>query len=455
MRFLSNSEDITRHSVDAKSPAFTKSLLHFIKLHGRDVNERCLPYHEWADERRAVGVWPYAKVLMGRVGESAAVANEFAGQTGQCINFGSQDYLGLASRVELQDALREGVKEWGVHSAGSPVLCGRTRILAELEDKIRTLLRRPECIIFPTGWAAGFGVLAGLVRGEDSVVMDALSHNCLQEGARHATSHIRHFAHNDLDMMNALLKVERERNPGGGLFVVLESLYSMDSDSPDLRAAIRMAREHEAIVILDVAHDFGALGETGLGLLETVRGEDGPDVIMGSFSKTFAANGGFIACSPAVREYLAFHSSPHIFSNAISPLQTLVISRAFDLVFSEEGVRLRAALMGNIQALREAMRSGGFTVSGIPSPIVPVFVGDEKIARLTSKHLTRNGLLANLVEFPAVARGKARFRFQVMATHGREAIHHAAEIMLTSQQAAEADLHGFAQAKESDPILTR
>lgn len=427
----------------SNNEALTKSLLHFIKLHGTDVDRRCLPYHEWASGRREMGVWPYAKVLMGRVGSQAEVANEFIRNSGCFINFGSQDYLGLAQRDELRQAVVEGMSEWGVHSAGSPVLCGRTRFLAELEQKFCTLFQRPECIIFPTGWAAGFGVIAGLVRNEDSVVMDALSHNCLQEGARHATSHVRHFAHNDLDMMAALLRVERDRNSGGGLFVVLESLYSMDSDSPNLHAAMRLAREHDAIVILDVAHDFGAMGEKGMGLLEGVSAADQPDVIMGSFSKTFAANGGFIVCSRPVREYLAFHSPPHIFSNAISPLQTAVVNKAFDMVFSAEGRRLRRELAVNIDAVRGAMEAHGLTVAGTPSPIVPVFVGDEKIARLTSKHLTKNGLLANLVEFPAVARGKARFRFQVMATHERAAITKAAELMVESKRAAESDLRAI------------
>lgn len=273
--------------------------------------------------------------------------------------------------------------------------------------------------------------------------MDALSHNCLQEGARHATHHVRHFAHNDLEMMRSLLSVERDRNPAGGLFVVLESLYSMDSDSPCLRDAMRIAREFEAIVILDVAHDFGAMGERGLGLLEHVAREDEPDVIMGSFSKTFAANGGFIACSTPVREYLASHAAPHVFSNAISPLQTAIVNRAFDLVFSDDGQVLRSGLMKNILDLRSEMKTQGLEVSGTPSPIVPVFVGDEKVARLTSKHLTHNGLLANLVEFPAVARGKARFRFQVMASHEADSIRSAAEIMSACKAAAEADLRAL------------
>jgi 7-keto-8-aminopelargonate synthetase-like enzyme len=416
--------------------AFTKSLLHFVNPDGRGLQERSQPYYDWANERRQIGVWPYSKVLMNHVGHFANVANEFRENERPCINFGSQDYLGMAQRSELKDAVRQAMDEFGVHSAGSPVLCGRTKLLLDLEEKFCKLLHRESCIIYPTGWAAGFGVISGLVRREDSIIIDALSHNCLQEGARHATPMVRKFAHNSTVELEKTLREERAKNSKNGLFVVIESLYSMDSDSPNLAEAIRLARDHEAIVILDTAHDFGSMGTRGLGLLETVPFETVPDVIMGSFSKTFAANGGFVACSKEVHEYLAFLSAPHIFSNAISPMQTAAVSRAFDIVFSTEGDALRAHLMRNVERLRSAMNTNGLNVSGTPSPIVPVFVGDEKIARLTSKNLTNQGLLANLVEFPAVARGKARFRFQVMATHQESAIDSAANIMARSKAVA-------------------
>jgi 7-keto-8-aminopelargonate synthetase-like enzyme len=309
-------------------------------------------------------------------------------------------------------------------------------LLLELEERLRRILGREECIVFPTGWAAGFSSIAGLARPDDVVLMDMLSHNCLQEGARHATTHVYKFAHNNLDDLEKHLRQERDKNAQNGIFVVLESLYSMDSDSPNLEGAIRLAHEYNAITILDVAHDFGAIGERGLGLLETVQFGEVPDLIMGSFSKTFAANGGFIACSRRVRDYLQYFASPHIFSNAISPIQTAVVNRAFDIIFSAEGATLRSRLSKNIRHLREAMEGHGLTVAGIPSPIVPVFVGDEKLARLTARYLEQNGLLANLVEFPAVARGKARFRFQVMATHEDDAFEYAGEAMARSKAQA-------------------
>ena len=427
-------------ALERSSIAFRKSLLSYVDTDGRGLLERSAPYHEWVQSRRKLRVWPYSRVLMAQVGNVARASNEFLANEREYINFGSQDYLGLAQTEDVKDAAREAIAEFGVHSAGSPVLCGRTRLLVELERKLAAGLAYEACIIYPTAWMAGFGMLASLVRNDDVVLLDSLSHNCLHEGSRHATPHVKKFSHNDLSEVEDLLKAERVSRPADGIFVVVESLYSMDSDSPDLAALLTLARKYEAIVLLDVAHDFGSMGTTGRGILDNLKpGDDRPDVIMGSFSKTFGANGGFIVCSTAVRDYVSNHSPSHVFSNAISPIQTAVANKSFDIVFSRRGDSLRSQLKDNILRLRAGMEAGKMFVAGTPSPIVPVFVGDEKVARLTSRYLTDNSLLANLVEFPAVPRGKARFRFQVMATHRHQDIDAAVRIMIASRNQAVAE----------------
>ena len=206
----------------------------------------------------------------------------------------------------------------------------------------------------------------------------------------------------------------------------------MDSDSPDLKGVVDLCREFAAISILDVAHDFGSMGTTGRGLLDTVEREDYPDLVMGSFSKTFGCNGGFVACTEDVKWYLQYYSSPTIFSNAHSPLQSVAALKCFDIAFSDEGKLLREQLMKRIELLRSAVGHAGFHVAGEPSPIVPVYVGTEKLARLTSREFEKRGLVANLVEFPAVPKGKARFRLQLMATHSEEDIRETVEIMSES-----------------------
>ena len=426
--------------------SLNKSLLNFIKTPGKNLFARTLDYSDWIRSRRDSSVWPYSRVLLDPALHKTRIADEFGlnGEIG--INFASQDYLALSYRSEVKQAAHAVIDKFGVHSAGSPSLCGRTSILLELENTIAKELGYESCMVFPTGWAAGFGVISGLVREADTILIDSLCHNCIQEGARFSTPNVKKFVHNDLDSLENLLIKERSSNSENGIFIVIETLYSMDSDSPDINAVITLSQKNEVILIIDAAHDFGSMGKDGHGLIDniTIEGWRDNTVVMGSFSKTFAANGGFIVCSNSVRQYYRAYASTQLFSNSISPIQTGVVLQSMKIVFSQEGRELRTKLMQNILDLRKAMNENGFLVAGTPSPIVPVFVSgqsdDEALARLTSKYLFQNKLHANLVEFPAVARGKARFRFQVMATHQIEDIKKAAEIMADCRNSAEVHL---------------
>jgi glycine C-acetyltransferase len=175
--------------------------------------------------------------------------------------------------------------------------------------------------------------------------------------------------------------------------------------------------------MVDVAHDLGCLGPDGRGHIGNQKMLGKVDLVMGSFSKTFGSNGGFVACNNRqVKEYLRFYSSPCTFSNALSPVQAAVVRKAFAIVDSKEGGQLRTELMRNILALRTQLNEAGLEVYGDPSAIVCVKMGNEGLARLVSRELPQLGLLANLVEFPAVPKGQARFRMQVMAKHTDENI---------------------------------
>jgi glycine C-acetyltransferase len=192
----------------------------------------------------------------------------------------------------------------------------------------------------------------------------------------------------------------------------------MDSDTPDIGALQALAHEFGAILMVDVAHDLGCLGPDGRGHIGAQNMIGKVDVVMGSFSKTFASNGGFVACNRrSVKEYLKYYASPCTFSNALSPTQAAVVLKAFEIVDSAEGSALRDSLMTNIRLLRELLHGTGFETYGDPSPIVCVKMGSEGLARLVARRLPELGLLSNLVEFPAVPKGQARFRMQVMARH--------------------------------------
>jgi 7-keto-8-aminopelargonate synthetase-like enzyme len=291
-------------------------------------------------------------------------------------------------------------------------------------------------------------------------VMDMLSHACLQEGANAATDNIHYFRHNNVAAARQKLEQIRKVDNQNGILVITESLFSMDSDTPDIKALQEAAHEFGATLVVDVAHDLGNLGSDGRGHLGMQNMIGKVDLVMGSFSKTFASNGGFVACRErSVKEYLRYYSSPNTFSNALSPVNAAIVSKCFEIVQSEEGAALRGKLMANVTSLRSLLSCCDFETYGDPSAIVCVKMGAESVARLVSRRLPTMGLLANLVEFPAVPKGRARFRLQVMANHKTHDIVEAVQRLTAATAAAQDEDEALKNGKLdleplSDSMLT-
>jgi 7-keto-8-aminopelargonate synthetase-like enzyme len=412
------------HQSGGEAPllALTGSLREFRNPRGRDLLGRVDEFYGWQNLRRQHGLWSYSKST-DEAPTNVCSAKDDAGNAFRGVNFASQDYLSLASHPAIKEAGTRAIAEYGVHSAGSTAFLGNTRYSLELQAQMANFLQMEEVVLYPTGWAAGYGVIRGLVRSEDHVVMDGLAHNCLQDGAIASTQNIYLHSHLNLDAVRRHLKRIRTRDAENGILVVTEGLFSMDSDTPDIAAMQDLCHEYKATLLVDVAHDFGNIGEDGTGHIGLQRMLGKVDLVIGSFSKTFASNGGYVGCnSRAVREYLRYFGSSGTFSNALSPIQSATVLKAVEIIRSDEGKALRASMMHNVLYLRDLLQAAGFEVIGDPSAIVSAKVGDEALARLLSAHLPSLGVVANLVEFPAVAKGSARFRFQVMAGHSRSDI---------------------------------
>jgi len=400
--------------------ALTGSLRDFRELQGPDLMARVAPFFAWQDLRRQHRLWPYSKATQAAPLAVCTTADD-SGVQYKGLNFATQDYLGLSSDPEIKATAKAVIDEYGVHSAGSSALAGNTRFSQRLEATISGFLQLEHTVLYPTGWAAGYGVIKGLVRPNDHIVMDGLAHACLQEGAYSATSNVHLHGHLNVESVRRHLRKIRDKDRGCGILVVTESLFSMDSDTPDLKALQDLCREYSATLLVDVAHDLGCMGPGGQGLIaaQGLRGQ--LDIVMGSFSKTFGSNGGFVASnSMAVKQYLKYYGSSATFSNALSPVQAATVTKAFDIVQSARGEQLRAVLMERVNQLRAALTVAGLEYMGNPSPIVPVRVGDEALARLVSRRLPALEVIANLVEYPAVAKGDARLRIQMMPTHSLE-----------------------------------
>ena len=429
-------KDIFNHTV---SSALTGSMRDYRVPVGADLAARGDCFFAWQNNRRENGLWPFSRSTEAGPGAVCSAADD-RGNPVRGVNFASQDYLSMSSHPAIKETAIETIRTYGVHSAGSSALVGNTNLSVALERRLADYLKMEEAILYPTGWAAGYGIIKGLVRSADHIVMDTLSHVCLQEGANAATRNIHQFRHLDVEHCRSKLAAIRAKDTENGILVVTEGLFSMDSDTPDIARFQELAHEYGATLVVDVAHDFGALGDgTGHIGLQNMLGK--VDLVMGSFSKTFASNGGFVACrSRALKEYLRFYSPSATFSNALSPMQAAVVTKALDIIQSEEGAQLRAALMSNVGLLRRTLTENGFEYYGDPSAIVAVKVGSEGLARLVSRRIPELGLLANLVEYPAVAKGAARFRMQVMAGHQPENIRKAVDVLREAYDAAQHDL---------------
>jgi glycine C-acetyltransferase len=403
---------------------------------GADLLARCGDFFQWEDLRRKSGTWPFSRSTEAGPTASCAVRDDL-GVLSEGVNFASQDYLSLSAHPLVETAACRAVLDFGVHSAGSPVLVGNTSTSVALERQLADFVGMREIVLYPTGWAAGFGVIKGLVRSHDHIVMDALAHSCLQTGAQAATQNVILFRHLDTEHCRQRLATIRAKDSHGGILLVTESLFSMNSDTPDLVAMQALAREYGATLVVDAAHDLGCLGPDGTGNIGAQGMLGKIDLVMGSFSKTFGSNGGFVATnSREVKEYLKFYSPSCTFSNALSPVQVAVIGKALEIIRSAEGRALRDRLMRNILSLRGQLEARGMEVYGDPSAIVAVKTGDEALARMTARELPELGLISNLVEFPAVAKGQARFRLQVMAGHTAMQIAAAAERMDAAMEIA-------------------
>ncbi len=441
-----------RQYPEAPTAALTSSMRDFRMLHGCDLLSRSESFYDWQNLRRENGLWPFSRATdFGP--RTDVIAADDRGEMMEGVNFASQDYLSMAAHPVIMETAIEALHRYGVHSAGSAALVGNTTHSVALEKKIAEFLGMPECVLYPTGWAAGYGAIKGFVRSYDHIVMDMLSHVCLQEGANAATRNIRQFRHLDVEHCRKQLATIRSKDTENGIMVIVESLFSMDSDVPDLRAFQDLAHEYGAVLLVDVAHDLGALGPGGRGFIGAQKMLGEIDLVMGSFSKTFASNGGFVCVrNRAQKEYLRFFSPSTTFSNALSPAQAAIVLKAFEIIESPEGQRLRDDLMRNVLSLRGALDAAGLGYYGEPSAIVCVKTGAEGLARLISRRLPALGLLANLVEYPAVPKGAARFRMQVMAKHDQEHIERAVAIITQAREEASAEFeaHG-SPAADVDP----
>jgi 8-amino-7-oxononanoate synthase len=396
--------------------------------------------HERAEQLRAAreaDVLPYFRRLESRA--APVVTMEGA----ERVMLGSNNYLGLTGDERVIAGARDALERYGTGLTGSRLLNGTIDLHLELERELADWMGTEEAIVFTTGHQANVGTLGTLLAPGDTVIADSADHASILDGCLLSRAKLRPFRHGRLDKLEKML--QRAGEDGGGVLVVVDGVFSMEGDVADLPRIVELCRAHGARLMVDEAHAAGVLGARGAGASELLGVEGDVDLRMGTFSKSLASCGGFIAGSHEVVEFLRISSRAFLFTAAAVPAAVGAALAALRIVRSDEGPALFASVIDNARYLRDGLRSLGFEVlddaHGITTPIVPVVVGDDWKAVILWRALYDAGVFVNVALHPAVPPAGALLRTSVMATHDQAVLDRALDAFATVKTAFEAE-HG-------------
>ncbi len=343
------------------------------------------------------------------------------------LNFASNDYLGLANHPDVIGAMQDALGVWGVGSGSSRLITGSMRPHGDLEDYIAELKGCEAALSMSTGYATAVSTLGGLLGKGDTVILDKLVHASLIDGARLSGATVRVFPHNGLAKLERLL--EASTGSAGRVLVVTESVFSMDGDVALLDEIVSLKNRFGALLLVDEAHGMGVFGGRGLGLIEELGmgGDGGVDIHMGTLGKSAGVAGGYVAGARVLMDLIMNKGRAFIYSTAPPPAQAVAARRALEIITSDEGVKLRERLWGNIRSFSE-MVSDVKVIEPV-SAIIPWMVGGEGGAVELSDRLLAEGIFVPAIRYPTVSRGSARLRITMTAAHGEDDLVRLAEVL--------------------------
>jgi 8-amino-7-oxononanoate synthase len=359
-----------------------------------------------AEEARASGLYPYFRTI------SSAQDTEVVMNGRKILMLGSNSYLGLTNHPKIKEAAKAAVDKYGSGCAGSRFLNGTLDLHLELEAEIAQLVGKEAALLYSTGFQVNLGVVSVMVGKGEFILADKSNHASLVEGCRLALGPVLRFAHNDMEALSARLD---KLDPEVGKFIVVDGVFSMEGDVIQLPELCRLAKKHNAAVMVDDAHGVGVLGKMGAGTSDHFGLTDDVHFIMSTFSKSLASLGGFIASDAATIDYLKHHSRALVFSASMSPANAASALAALRIMKSEPE-RLEH-LWANTRRMKDGLGSLGFDLGASETPIIPVYVRDQAKTFLFCKHLEEEGIFVNPVVSPGVPPGHELIRVSLMATH--------------------------------------
>lgn len=384
----------------------------------RQLNEICARYTV-PQEVKARGIYPYYKPISSGQDPVVTMADGH-----KVLMFGSNSYLGLSDDPRLKEAAIAAVKKYGTSCSGSRFLNGTLDIHQELEEKLAKFVGKEEAVTYSTGFQVNLGVVSCLGFKGGYILLDDTDHACIIDGSRLGWSTVYKFKHNDMESLEKKLKV---CEPDAYKLIVIDGVYSMLGDLAKLPEICDLCDKYGASVMIDDAHGLGVFGENGSGTASHFGLTDRTDLIMGTFSKSFGSLGGFIAGDHDVLNFIKHNSRSLIFSASMTPAATAAASKALDIMIEEP--ERREHLWDTTRYAWKCFRENGFDINLTESPIIPLMVRDTIKALSLVEEACRQGVFITPVIAPAVPEKDVLIRFALMATHNREHVDQAVEVL--------------------------
>jgi 8-amino-7-oxononanoate synthase len=359
----------------------------------------------------ALGIYPYGRMIESDQDTEVLISGK------KVLMFGSNAYLGLLNHPKVKEASIEAIRKYGSGCAGSRHLNGTLDIHIELEARLAKLVGKEEAMIYSTGFQVNLGVVSCLTGREDYILWDELDHASIIEGHRLSYSNKIKYKHND---MESLEKQLQKCEPDKLKLIVTDGVFSMEGDIANLPGIVALAKKYNASILVDEAHGIGVLGKNGRGTCDHFGLAQDVDLIMGTFSKSLASIGGFIASNKEIINFLRHHSRSYIFSASSTPASTAAAAAALDIMLNEPE-RLERLWEHTRYAL-ESFRSMGCETGHTATPIIPLYIRNNDLTFLIVRELFDAGIFVNPVVSPAVAPTDTLIRFSLMATHTRAQI---------------------------------
>lgn len=370
-----------------------------------------LSAYDAPQKAKAAGVYPYFRAI------SSEQDTEVMMNGKKVLMFGSNSYMGLTNHPKVIEAAVEATKKYGTGMAGSPFLNGTLTIHKDLEARLADYVGKEDAMIYSTGFGVNLGVVSTLTGREDYIILDEQDHASIIEGRRLSFSNYLKYKHNDMESLEAQLK---KCEPDKVKLIVSDSVFSMEGDVAHVDKIVELAKKYNAAVMIDEAHGIGVFGEGGRGVCNHMGVTKDVDLIMGTFSKSLASLGGFIATDKVVTNFLRHHSRSYIFTASITPASTAAVNAALDIIIAEP--ERQQHLWDITHYALDSLRNMGCEIGHTSTPIIPLFIRDDYKTFHVTRDLLDEGVFVNPVVTPAVAPQDTLIRYSLMATHTKDQV---------------------------------